>query len=168
MAAAVEEKNFRPEMMPPVQTLGEGAKFHPHVHTLCSRGGWTASGDWIPLPYVDEGAPEKLFRHKVLALLRRRGLLSQERLVLLDSWRRSGFSVHNRVFVHPRDGRELEALVRYMIPPGEPRPTGSLWISPSGHQRRVKTRAPSEALLGSTSRCTSGPTIAWASGGGQR
>jgi len=28
-----------------------------------------------------------------------------------------GFSVHNRVFVHPRDGREFEALVRYMMRP---------------------------------------------------
>jgi hypothetical protein len=51
----------------------------------------------------------------VLALLRRRGLLSLERIGLLYSWRRSGFSVHNRVLVHPRDGREFEALVRYML-----------------------------------------------------
>jgi hypothetical protein len=52
-----------------------------------------------------------------IALLRRRELLSQERIDLLNSWRRSGFSVHNRVFVHPRDGREFEALVRYMMRP---------------------------------------------------
>jgi hypothetical protein len=117
IAAAVEEKGFRPGMVSVVQTFGEGARFHPHVHALCSRGGWTACGDWIPLPYVDEGAAEKLFRHKVLALLRRKGLLSQERIELLSSWRRSGFSVHNRVFVHPRDGREFEALVRYMMRP---------------------------------------------------
>jgi hypothetical protein len=32
----------------------------------------------------------------------RRGLLSRERNELLNSWRRSGFSVHYRVFVHPR------------------------------------------------------------------
>jgi Putative transposase len=100
-----------------VQTFGEGAKFHPHLHALCSRGGWTASGEWIPLPYVDEAAAERLFRHKVLALLRRRGLLSQERIELLDSWRRSGFSVHNRVVVHPRDQREFFALVRYRMRP---------------------------------------------------
>jgi hypothetical protein len=45
------------------------------------------SGEWIPVPYVDEAAAEKLFRHKVLAFLRRRGLLSQERIELLLSWR---------------------------------------------------------------------------------
>ena len=35
------------------------------------------------MPYVDERAAEELFRHKVLGLLRRRGLLSQERIELL-------------------------------------------------------------------------------------
>jgi hypothetical protein len=67
------------------------------------------------VPYVDEAAAEELFRHKILTLLRCRGLLSEERIELLLSWRRSGFSVHNRVFVHPGDGREFEALVRYMM-----------------------------------------------------
>jgi hypothetical protein len=39
------------------------------------------------------------FRHKVLGLLRGRELLSEERIELLLSWRRSGLSVHNRVSV---------------------------------------------------------------------
>jgi hypothetical protein len=39
---------------------------------------------------LDDGSA---YSHKVLALLRRRGLLSQERIDLLLSWRRSGFSV---------------------------------------------------------------------------
>jgi hypothetical protein len=132
MVGAVEEKGFRPGMVSVVQTFGEGARFHPHVHALCSRGGWTTSGEWIPLAYVDEGAAEKLFRHKVLALLRRRGLLSEERIELLNSWRRSGFSVHNRVYVHPRDGREFEALVRYMMRP--PVSLSRLHFTPGSHQ----------------------------------
>lgn len=68
-----------------------------------------------PGPVWDEGAAEELFRHKVLGLLRGRGLLSPERIELLLSWRRSGFSVHNRVYAHPGDGRDFEALVRYMM-----------------------------------------------------
>ena len=67
------------------------------------------------MPYVDEGAAERLFRHKVLALLRRRGLLSLERIELLLSWRRSGFSIHNRVYLPVEDSQGLEALVRYMM-----------------------------------------------------
>ncbi len=107
-------EGFRPGVVSMVQTFGDRANFHPHVHALASRGGWTSSGEWIPVPYVDERAAEELFRHKVLALLRRRGLLSEERIDLLLSWRRSGFSVHNRVYAHPGDGREFEGLVRYM------------------------------------------------------
>ena len=132
MLAAVGEKDFRPGMVSVVQTFGEGAKFHPHVHALCSRGGWTASGEWMPLPYLDEAAAEKLFRHKVLALLRRRGLLSQDRIELLLSWRRSGFSIHNRVLVHPRDGREFEPLVRYMMRP--PVSLARLHFTPGSHE----------------------------------
>jgi hypothetical protein len=93
---------------------GAVARYLPHVHALVSRGGWTDSGEWVPVPYVDERAAEELLRHKVLALLRRRGLLRQERIELLRSWRRSGFSVPNRVWAHPAQGREFEALVRYM------------------------------------------------------
>ena len=89
-AAAGEEKGFRPGVVSMAQTFGDRANFHPHVHALATRGGWTSSGEWIPVPYVDERAAEELFRHKVLALLRRRGLLSEERIELLLSWRRSG------------------------------------------------------------------------------
>jgi hypothetical protein len=114
-AAAEEEEGFRSGIVSVVQTFGDRANFHPHVHALVTRGGWTASGEWVPVPYVDERAAEELFRHKVLALLRGRGLLSPERIELLLSWRRSGFSVHNRVLAHPGDGRDFEALVRYMM-----------------------------------------------------
>jgi hypothetical protein len=114
-AAAGEEEAFRPGIVSVVQTFGDRANFHPHVHALVTRGGWTSSGEWIPVPYVDERAAEELFRHKVLGLLRGRGLLSQERIELLLSWRRSGFSVHNRVYAHPDNGRDFEALVRYMM-----------------------------------------------------
>jgi hypothetical protein len=81
---------------------------------------------------VDGGAAEELFRHKVLGLLRRRGLVSQERVELLLSWRRSGFSVHNRVFAHPGDGRDFEALVRYMM--RSPVSLSRLRLTPGGKQ----------------------------------
>ena len=85
-AAVVVEEGLRPGMVSVVQTFGDRANFHPHVHALVSRRGCTASGEWIPVPYVDEAAAERLFGHKVLALLRGRGLLSQERIELLLSW----------------------------------------------------------------------------------
>ena len=133
MAAAVaEEKGFRPGLVSVVQTFGDRANFHAHVHALVSRGGWTASGEWILVPYVDEAAAQELFRHKVPALLRRRGLLSQERIELLLSWRRSGFSVHNRVYVPAGDSQGLEALVRYMM--RSPVSLSRLRLTPGSHE----------------------------------
>jgi hypothetical protein len=119
MAAAVEEKGFRPGMVSVVQTFGEGAKFHHHVHAPCSRGGRTASGEWIPLPYVDEAAAEKLFRHKMLALLRRRGLLSQEPIELLDlrSASRAAVRPRGKADVSARDPRPASARPWAPSPP---------------------------------------------------
>ena len=62
---------------------------------------------WLPLPYVSASAAEELFRHKILRLLRREGLLDEERTRLLLSWHQSGFSVHDSVSVPAGDGRAL-------------------------------------------------------------
>jgi len=69
----------------------------------------------VPVPYVDTSAAEKLFRHKVLRILQRAGLLDEDRTRLLLSWNHSGFSVHNSVTVPAGDSRALEALARYCL-----------------------------------------------------
>ena len=97
------------------QTFGDQLNLHPHVHALVTRGGWTSSGEWVPVPYVGVSAAEKLFRHKVIRLLQREGLLDEDRTRLLLSWTHSGFSVHNTVTVPAGDGRALEALARYCL-----------------------------------------------------
>jgi hypothetical protein len=67
--------------------------------------------------FVDEHAAELLFRHKVIRLLQGVGLLSEERTELLLSWRHTGFSVHNRVWVEPEDQPAVERLARYIMRP---------------------------------------------------
>jgi hypothetical protein len=74
-----------------VQTFESKINFHPHVHAIVSRGGWTKTGQWIPVPSVDAKAAELLLRHKVLSLLRKAGVIDEERIVLLLSWKHSGF-----------------------------------------------------------------------------
>jgi hypothetical protein len=66
---------------------------------------------------VDEHSAELLFRHKVMRLLQDEGLLSEERTELLLSWRHTGFSVHNRVYVEPEDQPAVERLARYIMRP---------------------------------------------------
>ena len=117
MVAATGEEGLRPGMVVVVQTAGDLATWHPHVHALVSRGGWTRDWGWVPVPYVDEHAAELLFRHKVMRLLQDVGLLTEERTELLLSWRHTGFSVHNRVRVEPEDQSAVERLARYIMRP---------------------------------------------------
>ena len=104
-------------MVAVVQTAGDLANWHPHVHALVSRGGWTGDWQWVPIAYVDENAAELLYRHKVMRMLQGEGLLAEERTELLLSWRHTGFSVHNRVRVEPEDGPAVERLARYIMRP---------------------------------------------------
>jgi len=92
--------------------------FHPHIHSIVSRGGWLKSGEWIPIPYVDTDAAARLFRHRVLKFLRAADLIDQERMELILGWgHNSGFSVHNSVVVQADDGEGLERLARYLARP---------------------------------------------------
>jgi len=83
----------------------------------------------VPIAYVDTDMAERVFRAKVLALLKEGGLLSEEREQILLSWRhRTGFSVHNQVTVEPEDGDAVERLARYLV-----RPPVSLQSTRSAH-----------------------------------
>jgi hypothetical protein len=115
MIAATEDKDIQSGMVAVVQTFAQTLRWNPHIHALGSRGGWNARGQWIPVPYIDAHAAELLFRHKVFQLLKNHGLLSEERIELLMSWRHTGFSVDNSITVYPSDEKGLERLARYMI-----------------------------------------------------
>jgi hypothetical protein len=117
MCAATGEEGLRPGTVSVVQTAGDLANWHPHVHALVSRGMWTRDGEWVPVAFVDEHSAELLFRHKVIRLLQGVGVLSQERTELLLSWRHTGFSIHNRVVVEPEDQPAVERLARYIMRP---------------------------------------------------
>ncbi len=112
MIATAAGQDIRPGMVAVGQTFGSKINFHPHVHAIVSRGGWTKTGEWIAVPYGDATAAELLLRHKVLSLLRKAGVINEERIALLLSWKHSGFSVHNVVSVEPEDPGAAERLVR--------------------------------------------------------
>ena len=117
MAAAVEEDEIRPGMVAVIQTFSDSLKWNPHVHACATRGGWNAEVQWIPIPYIDAHHAELLFRHKVFRFLKKKGLLSDERIELLLSWKHTGFSIDNSDTVYPTDELGLERLARYLIRP---------------------------------------------------
>jgi hypothetical protein len=63
------------------------------------------------------GAAQLVFRHEVLKLLRDAGLVDEDRIALLLSWRHTGFSVDSSVTVAEDDDRGLERLARYLLRP---------------------------------------------------
>jgi hypothetical protein len=96
-----------------IQTAGELLNFHPHVHLLITDGVFDRDGAFERLTYFDTDLVERLFRAEVLRLLTGKGLISQEVVDNLLSWRHSGFSVHGDVKV--TDGQAAARLGRYMI-----------------------------------------------------
>jgi hypothetical protein len=117
MTAAAAEEDFTPAMVAVVHTAGDFLGWHPHIHALVPRGGWTRDGKWIAAPWLDAAAAEKLFRHKVLKLLQAEGLIADERIELLLSWRHSGFSVDASVRVEPEDSAAVTRVSRYILRP---------------------------------------------------
>jgi hypothetical protein len=115
MVITTAGEEIRPGMVAVIQTFGSTINFHPHVHAIVSRGGWTVDGVWVPIPWIDATAAELLFRHKVLSLLRDAGLIDEVRIALLLSWKHTGFSVHNAVTIEPEDAGATERLVRYLM-----------------------------------------------------
>ena len=115
MAAAVEDNNVRVGMVASIQTFSDNLVWNPHLHCVVSRGVWRADGQWIPVPYIDTHAAEILFREKVFRLLQQHDLLSNERIKILRSWRFSGFSIDNDVYLYPSDTQALETLSRYIV-----------------------------------------------------
>ena len=115
MCEATGDAKARPGVVCVPQTFGSLLQPNPHTHYLVSRGVWNANGQWISVPYIDTNAAEKLFRHKILHFLERKGLVSDERIELLNSFRHSGFSVDTSPTVWPQDGGGLERLGRYML-----------------------------------------------------
>jgi hypothetical protein len=115
LSDASGDGNARPGVVAVPQTFGSVLNVHPHVHCLASRGVWNRQGQWLPLPYVDTLAAEKLFAHKIFHLLKSKGLLSDERIELLLSFRNSGFSVDTSPTVWPQDTQGLERLCRYLL-----------------------------------------------------
>ena len=58
---------------------------------------------------------EKIFQHKVLGMLLRKGKITEEVVKLIMSWRHSGFNVHCGPRIQPGDEEALENIARYII-----------------------------------------------------
>ncbi len=96
-----------------IQTSGELLNFHPHIHLLITDGVFYSDGTFERFTHFDASLVERLFRAELLRLLTGKGLISQNIVENLLSWRHSGFSAHGEVKAYDRD--TAARLGRYMI-----------------------------------------------------
>jgi hypothetical protein len=101
-------------MVATVQTFGELAHWHPHVHAIVTDGVFSKDGTFIPLPEMAVEPFLKLWEKKVFDLLLKRGKITPEIVKQMRSWQHSGFSVHKKVWIAENDPDGLEKLIQYI------------------------------------------------------
>lgn len=99
-----------------IQSFGDYAKWHPHLHALVADGLFTESGYFYVMPKVDLRPLAELFRASVLKMLQKEGRIDDSFIKMIMAWRHnSGFSVHNEVRIQPGDSKGIENLAQYII-----------------------------------------------------
>ena len=106
-----------------IRTFGDFLNFNPHCHVLCTDGGFYGSGSFRVAQALETEPLEKIFQHKVLGMLLRKGKITEEVGKLIMSWRHSGFNVHCGPRIQPGDEEAMENLARYTCPPLEDHPS---------------------------------------------
>jgi hypothetical protein len=82
---------------------------------MATEGALTPEGFFHPLPAMSLAPIEELFRQRALGVLRRKGLLTPQRIKLMRSWAHSGFNVNAAVRIVTDDAAGRENLARYLI-----------------------------------------------------
>ena len=83
-----------------IQTFGDYARWHPHIHSIVGDGLFRRNGIFHVLRRISIKPLAELFRAKVLALLKRVGLIDDFFSDMIMKWRHtSGFSVDNSVCI---------------------------------------------------------------------
>ena len=113
---AVSKENITPAAICCIQTFGDFLGFNPHLHILAADGGFKENGTFYAVAADLNGSNlEPLFRHKILSMLKKRGLIGDRVIELICSWRHSGFNVYCTERIYPHGSQSMENLARYII-----------------------------------------------------
>ena len=112
----VSKEGTAPAAICSIQTFGDMLGYNPHLHILCADGGFGEHGIFYAAAAgLDATSLEPLFRHKILSMLKRRGLIGERVIELIAGWRHSGFNVYCTDRIYPRETTSMENLSRYII-----------------------------------------------------
>lgn len=110
------KKHGIPGLVVSIQTFGDYARWHPHLHVLVADGLFLESGYFFVMPKVDLRPLRELFRGHLLKMLKKEGLIDDAFIIMIMKWRHtSGFNVHNQVRIKPDDEKGIENLYQYII-----------------------------------------------------
>jgi len=110
------KKTGIPGIVAAIQTFGDYARWHPHLHALVADGLFLESGYFFVMPKADLRPLIELFRAHVLKMLKKEGLIDDTFITMILKWRHtSGFSVHNEVRIKQDDAKGIENLCQYIV-----------------------------------------------------
>jgi len=111
----LDRDDVLPGMIATVQTFGELAHWHPHVHSIVTDGGFCEDRRFLPLPDIAIEPFLKLWEHKIFTLLLDEGKITREVVSDMQSWKHSGFSVDKSVLIKAGHTEGLEGLIQYIV-----------------------------------------------------
>ena len=76
-----------------VQTFGDYLVFHPHLHVLAATGLYDREGRFHEFPVESLEPLAELFRHRFIAALLDKKIISERKARQLLNWKHSGFSI---------------------------------------------------------------------------
>jgi len=97
-----------------IQSHGTFYNFHPHLHSLVLPG-LVKDGTFHQQKNISPAVIARLFRARLLDMLKTEGVIRQEVVDLLLSWNHnSGFNVHIGDPIDGSDEKTIENVARYM------------------------------------------------------
>lgn len=104
----------RPGMVSVLQTAGERLNWNPHLHSLLSDGVFGDDGQFYELGYINQERFTDFFARRVLQLMQKTELITEEVAEDILSWKHSGFSVWAGEQISPTDAAARCFLGRYI------------------------------------------------------
>jgi hypothetical protein len=98
-----------------IQMFGDFLGFNPHCHLLCTDGCFDGKNLFRVAPRFNPKDLKAIFEHHVFRMLLGKGKISQDLVLMLRSWRHSGFQVFVGSRILPREEEAMEKLARYII-----------------------------------------------------
>jgi hypothetical protein len=111
----LDRQDVVPGMIAAIQTFGQLAQFHPHIHSLITCGACTPEGNFLELSEFDMDSLLVAWQEAVFDLYLSEGKIEPEVVQNMRSWDHSGFSVDQSVHLSAGDRSGVERLIQYMV-----------------------------------------------------